>query len=424
MTSHFTQVTQGGEVQKDAYARPEVTVPTVHDATLRQTLHITRGGQQVRVRLSNYFGTTPLTITAAHLARHAAGSADLSAIDTASDHVLRFHGRSSVTIAPGQQVVSDPVPLAVKPLSDVTLSLYARGAMALSSMHPMEHDKPATLVTGNAVAAASLKGKHGVADAPKDVREHVYVVTGIEVAAPAHARAVIAFGDSITDGAYATAPDKPWPDQLASVAHEQGKALAVGNAGISADELTVDQVGCPGCGVSGLKRFLRDVVDRPGVTDVIVMLGTNDLNRGAGPAGFPTGASAPDIVAGLRMLADVAHQHHLRIYAATLTPIAGFSEPNWYSPEHEAVRIKVNQWIRHNHVFDGTVDFAKAVTGPYKPSPLAARQSPLPPGMANACAGDPGLHPNDRGYRAMAVAAYDALYQVYQAQLKPAHPCQ
>ena len=205
---------------------------------------------------------------------------------------------------------------------------------------------------------------------------------------------------------------------LARLAHRHGNAAAVVNAGISADELTTDQIGAPGAGMAGLKRYLRDVVDRPGVTDVVVLFGANDINRGIDAAGYPNGASVGDLIAAMRMLADVAHQHHLRIYAGTVTPFAGF--PDWDTPQREAVRVRFNQWLRHADVFDGVVDFSDAVKGSYAPPPLIAPLSPRPAGMATVCAGDAGLHPNDRGYAAMGTLAYDVLFR---AKLRPPQAC-
>src|SRR6185437_10742258 len=195
--------------------------------------------------------------------------------------------------------------------------------------------------------------------------DHIYLLAGVEVEASAGTRGIVAFGDSITDGYLASAPTAPWPAVLAALAQRHGDAAAVVNAGISADELTTDQIGAPDAGMSGLKRFLRDVVE---------LFGANDIDRGVDPAGYPNGASAADLIAAMRMLADVAHQHHLRIYAGTVTPFAGVAD--WYSPQREAVRLRFNAWIRHSGTFDGVVDFSDAVAGTYQPPTLAAQQSP------------------------------------------------
>src|SRR5699024_7031882 len=174
-------------------------------------------------------------------------------------------------------------------------------------------------------------------------------------------------------------------------------------------------------GMSGLKRFERDVIDQPGVTDVIVLFGANDINRGIDVDGRPTGASAGDIIAGLRMLADVAHAHGLRVHVGTITPFAGFILPGWYTPAKEAVRMRVNRWIRHSDEIDGFVPFARALRGSYTPSPLAARQQPLPPGLASVCAADGGLHPNDRGYTVIGTQAYNTPFDAHGTTAASSH---
>lgn len=422
MTSQYTQVEgPDGKPQRDAYGQPVDHAPTVHDVTLRQSVLASIGGDRVRIRLSNYYGLQPLTVSAARIALGAGKSSDLSAIQTDSNHRLTFDGgQATITIAPGQEVVSDPVALHVPALSNVVVSLYFAGDATMADFHPLQHGHVTYVVAGDATQAASLADRVPAKVLPHAKGDdHIYLLTGLEVTALTTTRSIIAFGDSITDGYLASAPSTPWPAVLASIANRAGGTpAAVGNAGISADELTTDQIGAPAAGTSGLKRFLRDVVDRPGVTDVIVLFGANDLNRGIDAAGYPSGVSAGDLIAAFRMLIDVAHQHHLRIYAGTITPFAG--EPGWYTPQKEAIRLQVNQWIRDSGSFDGVIDFAAAVRGAYKAPPLVATRKPLPAGMANVCAGDPGLHPNDRGYTVMGTLAYNVLFH---AKLKPAQGC-
>src|SRR6185312_11133331 len=238
-----------------------------------QSVNLSAGGERVRIRLSNYYGRTPLTVSAARIALGASHADDLSAIEPGSDRPLSFDGgKPSITIAPGREAVSDPVALRVPALADVVVSLYFDGPARLADFHPMEQAHTTYAVDGEA---------------------------------PTGTRGIVAFGDSITDGAFASAPGTTWPGVLAGLAQRNGDAAAVVNAGISADELATDQIGAPAAGASGLKRFLRDVVDRPGVTDVIVLFGANDIDRGIDPAGYPNGASAGDLIAAMRMLADV-----------------------------------------------------------------------------------------------------------------------
>ncbi|MEY2149950.1 GDSL-type esterase/lipase family protein [Rhodanobacter sp. 115] len=381
------------------------------DFTLRQTVLTSVGGGRVRIRLSNYFGKAPLTVAAARIALGVAGSSDLTRIVPSSSRVLRFHGRAGVVIPPGQGASSDAVVLDVPARSTLVISLYFATATQLADMHVMEHMAGMAAVAGDAVDATTLARRARLHLRGSDAEAHIYELDGVDVTVPAATRGVAVFGDSITDGAYASTPAHTWPGVIAALANAPGSGtpMAVVNMGISSDELSTDQLGQPSAGMSGLKRFERDVIDQPGVTDVLVLMGSNDINRGIDRAGQPDGALAGDLIASLRMLIDVAHQHGLRIYVGTIPPFAGFTEAGWFTPEKEAVRQQVNWWIGHAAKVDGVLPFAEVLAGPYWPSPLAAAQHPLPPGLANACAGDTGLHPNDRGYRVMGTTAFDVM---------------
>lgn len=401
MTSNVAKGTPGHAPQPASLA----------DFTLRQAVLTSAGGGRVRIRLSNHFGSAPLAVAAARIALGVPGAHDLTRIVPASSRVLHFEGRAGVVVAPGQQASSDAVTLEVPARSTVVVSLYFAAATQLADMHPMEHQAGTAAVAGDAVDATTLDGRARLALRGGDTAPHVYALAGVDVMAPAGTRGVVAFGDSITDGAYASTPAQTWPGVLAALADAPGSRtpMAVANLGISADELSTDQVGAPLAGMSGLKRFERDVIDQPGATDVLVLMGSNDIDRGIDRAGWPNGALAGDLIGSLRMLIDVAHQHGLRVYVGTIPPFAGFTGAGWFTPAKEAVREQVNHWIEHVAKVDGVLPFAQVLAGPYRPSPLAAAQRPLPPGLANACAGDTGLHPNDRGYRAMGTAAFDVL---------------
>jgi lysophospholipase L1-like esterase len=213
-----------------------------------------------------------------------------------------------------------------------------------------------------------------------------YFLTGVSVVASKKERAVVAFGNSITDGVRSTPEtNSEWPSILAARLQNRHDFddVAVINEGISGNRVLHENAG-PGA----LKRFDRDVLREPGVQFVIVMLGINDI----GFSGFfpDEAVSADDIIAGHRQLIARAHELGLKIYGATLTPFGGLGPP-YETPEGEAKRQAVNQWIRTSHEYDAVIDFDKVIRDPADPTKML----PLYDG------GD-HLHPGDAGYQAMA----------------------
>jgi lysophospholipase L1-like esterase len=218
-----------------------------------------------------------------------------------------------------------------------------------------------------------------------------FLLARVEVAAAPDARAVVAFGDSITDGARSTAnANARWPDTLARRLAERrrGPPVAVLNAGISGNRVLGD-----GAGVSALARFDKDVLMQSGVTHVIVMEGINDI----GVARANPSPSADDLIAAHRQLIARAHARGLKIYGATLTPFEGAA---YYTPEGEAKRQALNNWIRTSGEYDAVIDFDAVTRDPASPSKFAAF----------ADSGD-HLHPGDAGYKAMGDAVDLALFR-------------
>ncbi|MBE1161748.1 GDSL-type esterase/lipase family protein [Dyella acidiphila] len=417
MTAQVSDKTDASrQLVRTAAGDPVQEIPTLANFTLRQYVRISIGTPQLRLRFSNVFGRKPLVIDAAHV-----GLGDgVSGVVAGSDRAVTFGGNASGVIPAGGELVSDPVAMKVPALARLAVTTYFKDDTELADFHPEQHGPTSFAVSGNQLAAASFDGKqavHGLTPLSDD--NHIYLLTGVEAMVPAHTRSIIALGDSITDGALSTGPQYPWPAVLATLANAPGNAgAAVGNAGISADELTADQLGSPAAGVAGLKRYYRDVIDRPGVTDVVVLFTANDLNRGPDAAVQTTGATAVDLIAAFRELVDVAHQHGLKIWLGTVTPFAG--QNGWYSPRRVATREQLNQWMHtHRADFDGLVDFAEVTKGQYTVLPQAKDQ-PAAEGMATVCAGDQGLHPNDRGYAAMGTEAYNVLFHRH---VTPAQPC-
>jgi lysophospholipase L1-like esterase len=344
---------------------------TVQDQTLRQIVHTSVGGERVRVVLSNVFGTAPLEIGGAALALRKADAA----VEPASIKKVTFGGQPKASVLAGATLVSDPVDMQIAPLSDLAVDIYIPGDIGVGP-------SPATTHNGaSQTSYISMPGNHvGVVELPVDKQVGAWLVLArVEVVAEKETHAVVTFGDSITDGARSTVDTNArWPDELARRLAAKGARVAVLNAGISGNRVLGD-----GAGVSALARFDRDVLMQTGVTHVIVLEGINDI----GVARANASPSANDLIAGHRQLIARAHARGLKIYGATLTPFDGAA---YYTPEGEAKRQALNNWIRTGGEYDGVIDFDKLTRDPAAPTKFT--------GAADS--GD-HLHPGDTGYKAM-----------------------
>jgi lysophospholipase L1-like esterase len=361
--------------------------PDLTEQTHREIVHTSVGGNQVRVWFSNRFGSEPLHIGTAHIAvstnRIAAsspgGSSDVSGIEPDTDRTLTFNQLDSVVIPSGAMVVSDPVALSVPALSNLAVSIYFPDHTMATTGHLLAH-QVSYATTGNHVDAPSLAGR----DWPET---SWYVLAGIDVNAPGDS-AVIAFGDSITDGATATEnANHRWPDYLAArladnEATKRAGVLGVVNVGIGGNRVLVD-----GTGPNAVSRLNRDILTRSGAQYVIVLESINDIDRYDRDR-RPYGDLAQRLESGLAQLAKQSQQHGMKVIGATLTPFQGSIR---YSAAGEEVRQAVNQWIRTSIVFDGVVDFDKAIRDPQNPLRYAPQYD----------SGD-HLHPNDAGFEALA----------------------
>lgn len=363
---------------------PHNALPTADmtDATLREIVHLSIGGPEVRVRFSNAFGTEPLVIDAAHIAR--AIKPGTSAIDASSDTALTFGGKTSVIIPAGAEYDSDPVAFAAAPGGDVAVSFHLPQAPAQQTGHP--GSRSTSFVThGNHVGDAALPDAETV--------EHWYQLSGISVAAPADAHTIVALGDSITDGhASTTDGNDRWPDVLAARLRANPATANVGvvNAGIGGNRVLLD-----GLGPNMVARFTRDVLARPGVSAVIVLEGVNDLGTLTREHAVPQSAldeQRHQIISAYRQIIDRAHAHGIRVYGATIMPFTG---SDYYHPDAavEADRQKINAWIRAPGHFDGVIDFDKITRDPQQPNRLAPKVD----------SGD-HLHPGVTGYAIMGQA--------------------
>ena len=347
----------------------------------------TIGGERLRIRFSNEFGTAPLVIGAAHIALVSKGAK----IVPESDRVLTFAGKPSTSIPPGSPVLSDAVDLRVLPFAEIAVSIYLPGKTPASSTHFWAQHE--TYISG----PGDFTAKENTPDAAP--KTSWYWLADVEAWASGQTSATVTLGDSITDGVGAKQGEySDWPDVLASrLAGKQGSLQsAILNEGIGGNRILHD-----GAGVSALARFDRDVLAQPGVTNLIVLEGINDIGwphmKPRASANGPSqnqspfaeeAVSAQDLIAGLQQIIERAHEHGIRVFGATLTPFEG---ADYYSADGEVTRQAVNQWIRTSGAFDGVFDFDAAVRDPNQPSRFREDYQ----------SGD-HLHPSAAGYKAMA----------------------
>jgi lysophospholipase L1-like esterase len=366
------------------------SLQTYSNQSLRLIVHTSAGGTKVRIKVSNTYGDSPLVIGAAHIA-HRIGAAD---IDPHSDRVLRFHGKTSTTIAAGAMAVSDPVELEVPALSDLAISLFFPQRTEAKTSHSMaKQTSYVSPETGDSTALAKF---------PVAKMIHVWpFLTGVDVEASAGAAAIVAFGSSLTDGDGSTADTNGrWPDVLSERLQHAARAkpgLGVLNEGIIGNRLLYDSpkgaqnpFGA-GLGQAGLARFERDVLDQAGVRYVIVGLGINDILFPAFPFTPPNErVSAEDIISGYRQLITRGHAKSVRVIGTTNPPFENSAFTGlvaaFYTPEREAVRRQVNDWIRTSGEFDAVVDFDAVLRDPTRPTQLLPQYD----------SGD-HLHPNNAG---------------------------
>jgi lysophospholipase L1-like esterase len=359
-----------------------VDAELLRDATLRQIVHLTVGGSQLRVRVSNAFGTQPLRLTGVHVARPV--SAASAEIDAGSDTAVTFHGAKDVTVPAGAEYLSDAVAFPVAALSNLAISIHFDQPPVGETGHPGSR-ATSYVAHGDLASAASLPDATTV--------EHWYQISGVDVVGPEKAAAVVTLGDSITDGHGATTNGNDrWPDVLAArmQADKSARVNGVLNEGIGGNRLLLD-----GLGPNALARFDRDVLAQTAVRAVIVLEGVNDLGtltRDHDVSAEEHAALVSRIEAAYAQMIERGHAHGVRVIGATILPYVGskFYHPG---PESEADRQAINAWIRATGHFDGVVDFDQVTRDPAHPDRL------LP-------AYDSGdhLHPGPAGYKAMGEA--------------------
>ena len=345
------------------------------NAVIRQITHVSIGGSQLRVQFSNLFGNGSVNIKAAHIALCTASPLVDSTIDTTTDTALAFSGAATVTIAQGQEVWSDPVSFTVAPLGNVTITTAFGSVPSQITGHSGSRTNSFIQAGSTTVNAATMTSATST--------EHWYIISGIDVMAPAADKAAVAIGDSITDGRGVDInKNDRWTDDLS--ARFQGMSttsnVAMLNQGIGATDLV-------GTGTAAQARYSRDVLKQSGVRYAIIFDGVNDILGGASFSSMKTVYDS---------LISQGHTAGLLVYGATITPFGAYSG---YSAAYESVRQQVNTYIKSG-AFDGVLDFDAAVTDGGNPPKLQSQYST----WTSADGSGDGLHPSPAGYQKMAAS--------------------
>ena len=340
--------------------------------TVRQVLHLSAGGQQLRVRLTNEYGAKPLKVGAATVSRlKADGSVDYS-----STRTLRFGGETSAIIAVAAPLVSDPIDLPVGALADISLSVYFPEDTGPCTCHQVGSQEGFVSEAGNFTT--------GDFTAKQTIQSRAFV-SGVDVQVR-RGKTIVVLGDSISDGVGSTRnTNRRWPDVLSRRLNVGGAVWGVANQGISGNRVLED-----GAGQSALARLDRDVLAVTGAAYLIVFEGVNDLGISFGAAArmkpLNTATSAL-MIAGYRQILTRAHAQGIKVIAATIAPYEGAS---YWSAEGEAQRQAINTWMRQSGEFDGVLDFDAVLRDPAHPTRIAD----------GLHMGD-HLHGSDAGYEAV-----------------------
>ncbi len=359
-----------------ASPQPQYTPQIVADQTVRQVLHTQLSGNQIRLHISNRYGTKPLLITSASVCLRA----QANQCKTGTLHTLTYQGQNKIEVAPSDEITTDAVAFTVPPFADLAVSFYFAGSTALSTVHEFAKQLSYFSEHGDTT--------HGESWAPSQQTSTWYFVDGVDVLnSDRRAKAIVAFGDSITDGVGTqTEQNGDYPLLLAERFAQAQKEKSVINAGISANRILEPQDWQGAWSESARSRFSHDVLAQPGAQAVLMLEGINDIT-------FEPAATAPEKLATRLInayveLAGKAHSHGLKFYLATLTPTGGSSVD---SANHQATRTLVNNWIRTAKQIDGFFDFDLALRDP---------QNPLR--MQEKFDSSDHLHPNSVGYLQMA----------------------
>jgi lysophospholipase L1-like esterase len=358
------------------------------NSTIRQTLKVSVGASQIRLKISNAFGVTNLPITAVTVALPANDTAGIYGIQPKTVQKVTFSGSDSISIPNGALAVSDPLNFKVKADSIVTVTIYLKDGQTTNSItsHPGSRTT-SWWQYGNAVDAANL----AVTNPATQSAAHWYFLSSIEAWVPPSYGSLVIVGDSITDGRGSdTNKNNRWPDLLLARLQKSSatRDIGIGNLAAGGNRVLAD-----GLGPNAIGRIDRDVLAHPGVKYAMVFEGVNDIGTAAS-----TTAAQNDVYNNLiqayKQIVTRIHAFGIPVFAATITPFSApsnFTGQPYSTPEREVARVKVNKWIRESNVFDAVVDFDKMLADPKIPSQLNAEYN----------SGD-YLHPNVKGYQHLA----------------------
>lgn len=372
-TDHDGWITTWATAQQLVEPHNLPPAPGLDGNTLRQIVQVTIGGEMLRVRFSNEYGTSPVNIKSARIAL----STGKGIIDKSTEHILSFDNKPGTIIMPGATVTSDPVDFILNPRSRLAVTIYFGDTSPDVTGHPGSRTT-SFLGSGNLIDSADLTDVHQV--------DHWYIIDSIDVQADKSSGTLIVLGDSITDGrGSGTNMQNRWPDELFRRLNERGETYApsVLNMGIGGNCVLRECIG-----PAALKRFYSDVLDQKRACFLIILEGINDIGQTKGIE------EADNVAAGLieayEKMITLAHQKGIIVYGATLMPFGGsFYDSEW----SDRAREKVNAWIRNSGRFDAVIDMDRAVADPINPGLMRSEYD----------TGD-HLHPNEAGHRAMAEA--------------------
>ena len=363
---------------------PDAPLSGFYNQTVREIARVSIGGTRIALKLANDYGSAPIVLDAVEVAR----AGESGRTEPLTTRPVLFGGRRQAIIQPGASLTSDPVELPITPLSRLAVSVFSSGFVPVHTHHFEAQQSTFVSIPGDFSTAEQM--------IVEQVTTSRYFVSAIYTETAANARAVVCFGDSITDG-YGSSEDSDsrWPDILAERLQQEtgGRDIAVLNQGIGGNRLLHG-----GRGQSALARFDRDVLCYRQVSHVIIVEGINDIVwPGTALTGTDEAVTAADIICAYGQLVGRARLHGLEVLLGTLGPFEGalpeFPKGGYYTPQKERVRQAVNEWIRSGDAGVAVVDFDRLLSDPDRPVRL----------LEAFDSGD-HIHPNDRGYRAMAEA--------------------